>query len=434
MKRKTHEQFIKELSIKNKSIEVLGAYKNSQTKILCKCKICGFEWKVIPNNLLKGRSCPNCAKVIRADKERKDVNSFINQISKINPNIKISGEYINNYTKIKCKCKIDGYEWFMIPTSLLKGRGCPKCSNKKYRTDKEFKEEMSKINKDIDVLGAFINTTTKIKCECKICKHQWDVTPYSLLIGCGCPKCAKKKLAEKNTKTNEEFLKDMSEIAPHIKILGEYKTCNDRIEVKCNICGYKWNPVPTTLYILKKCPNCSGVRKKTHDEFIDELYKINKNITVLSAYNGIHKKIKCSCNICKNIWNVEPKSLLQGTGCPNCHTKSHGEEKIKKFLIENEINFIAQYKNKNLKGIGNKYLSYDFYLPVNNLFIEYQGIQHYKPIDFFGGEKSFKKQQKNDEIKRIYAKKNSIELLEISYLDFTNIEQILYNKILKQSA
>lgn len=52
MKRKTHEQFIKELSIKNKSIEVLGAYKNSQTKILCKCKICGFEWKVIPNNLL----------------------------------------------------------------------------------------------------------------------------------------------------------------------------------------------------------------------------------------------------------------------------------------------------------------------------------------------------------------------------------------------
>ena len=91
-------------------------------------------------------------------------------------------------------------------------------------------------------------------------------------------------------------------------------------------------------------------------------------------------------------------------------------------------------KNKNLKGIGKKSLSYDFYLPDYNLFIEYQGIQHYKPIDFFGGEKSFKNQQKNDELKRMYAKKNSIELLEISYIDFNNIEQILFNKIFKQSA
>lgn len=175
-------------------------------------------------------------------------------------------------------------------------------------------------------------------------------------------------------------------------------------------------------------------KEKTHDEFIDELHKINKNINVLEEYDGVHKKIKCSCNICNNIWSVEPNSLLQGTGCPNCGTKSHGEEKIREFLIKNKISFKQQYKNKNLKGIGKKSLSYDFYLPNHNLFIEYQGIQHYEPIDFFGGEKSFENQQKNDELKRIYAKKNSIELLEISYLDFNNIEQILCNKILKQSA
>ena len=434
MKRKTHEQFIEELRIKNNLIEVLGTYKNSQEKILCKCKICGFEWEVIPNNLLRGRSCPNCAKEIRANKKRKDINHLKNEINKINPNIKIIGKYINNHTKIKCKCNIDGYEWLMTPTSLLKGRNCPECSNKKYRTDKEFKAEISKINKDIEILGDFVNTTTKIKCKCKICNHQWSVKPYSLLIGYGCPKCAKKKLAEKNTRTNEEFIEDISIIAPHIKILGKYTSCNDRIKVKCSICGYEWNPVAATLYKLKKCPNCSGTRKKTHDEFIDELYKINKNITVLEKYDGIHKKIKCSCNICNNIWTVEPNSLLQGTGCPNCGTKSHGEEKIRKFLIENKINFEQQYKNKNLKGIGKKSLSYDFYLPDYNLFIEYQGIQHYKPIDFFGGEKSFKNQQKNDELKRMYAKKNSIELLEISYIDFNNIEQILCNKIFKQSA
>ena len=188
MKRKTHEQFIEELRIKNNLIEGLGTYKNSQEKILCKCKICGFEWEVIPNNLLRGRSCPNCAKEIRANKKRKDINHLKNEINKINPNINIIGKYINNHTKIKCKCNIDGYEWLMTPTSLLKGRNCPECSNKKYRTDKEFKDEISKINKDIEILDDFVNTTAKIKCKCKICNHQWSVKPYSLLIGYGCPK------------------------------------------------------------------------------------------------------------------------------------------------------------------------------------------------------------------------------------------------------
>ena len=34
-------------------------------------------------------------------------------------NIEILGEYINIDTKIKCRCKIDGYKWETIPYSLL---------------------------------------------------------------------------------------------------------------------------------------------------------------------------------------------------------------------------------------------------------------------------------------------------------------------------
>lgn len=389
MKRKTHKQFIEELRTKNSLIDILGTYKNSQEKILCKCVICGFEWEAIPNNLLKGTGCPDCAKHIRANKRRKGIDSFKKEISKINPNIEIIGKYTNNHNKIKCRCKIDGYEWQMTPTALLKGRGCPKCSNKKYRTDKEFKLDVFETNKDIEILDNFINMATKIQCKCKICEYQWSVKPYSLLIGYGCPKCAIKKRKEKITRTNEEFIKDISIIAPHIKILGKYTVCTDRIKVKCNVCNYKWSPVAATLYHLKKCPNCSKTRKKTHSEFIEELHKINKNITVLEKYNGTHKKIKCSCDICGNIWTVEPNSLLQGTGCPNCGIKSHGEERIRKFLIENEINFQQQFKDKALIGIGKKLLSYDFYLPNCNLLIEYQGIQHYKPIDFFWWRKKF---------------------------------------------
>lgn len=68
------------------------------------------------------------------------------------------------------------------------------------------------------------------------------------------------------------------------------------------------------------------------------------------------------------------------------------------------------------------------------LLIEYQGIQHEKPIDFSGkGQdfslKSFKLQQEHDKRKREYAKEHNINLLEIWYWDFDNIENILDNTL-----
>ena len=48
-------------------------------------------------------------------------------------NIEILGEYINSRTKIKCKCKIDGYEWEATPNNLLNGTGCHKCKSNKEK-------------------------------------------------------------------------------------------------------------------------------------------------------------------------------------------------------------------------------------------------------------------------------------------------------------
>ena len=59
-------------------------------------------------------------------------------------------------------------------------------------------------------------------------------------------------------------------------------------------------------------------------------------------------------------------------------------------------------------------LSFDFYVPQYNTCIEYQGVQHYKPVERFGGEEQFAIQQEHDELKRKYAKNNNFDLLESS--------------------
>lgn len=184
----TREQFMEKFYKHNKhaqDIEILGTYINKRTKILCKCKVCGQEWEVLPINLLNGTGCPKCA----IDARTKTAKEFINRLNQINPNIEILGTYVNSQTKILCKCKIDGYEWETTPANLLQGTGCPKCSGTEKLTHEEFITELYKINPNIEVLGTYINRTTKIKCKCKIDGYEWLVKPFNLLHGRGCPKC-----------------------------------------------------------------------------------------------------------------------------------------------------------------------------------------------------------------------------------------------------
>ena len=152
------------------------------------------------------------------------------------------------------------------------------------------------------------------------------------------------------------------------------------------------------------------------------------DIIVLGEYKNAKTPILCKCKIDKNEWFATPNRLLSGTGCPQCN-ESKGEKIITDILTKNNICFMRQKTFDELYGIGNRNLSYDFHIPSLNILIEFQGEQHYEPIDYFGGEKRFDIQQEHDKRKREYAKDNNIKLIEIPYWDFENIEEILSKEL-----
>ena len=83
-------------------------------------------------------------------------------------------------------------------------------------------------------------------------------------------------------------------------------------------------------------------------------------------------------------------------------------------LLKNKYpnkNIIKQYYNKDI--FGKKRI--DFFIEEDKIAIEYQGMQHFKPIDFFGGDKEFLKLQKRDKIKHKECLQNSITLLYFSF-------------------
>ena len=73
---------------------------------------------------------------------------------------------------------------------------------------------------------------------------------------------------------------------------------------------------------------------------------------------------------------------------------------------------------------------FDVYFPERNIAIEYQGDQHLRPIDFFGGIEAFEASKKRDERKKELAEKNGCKLIYVykdyNFLDIVrNIESSL---------
>lgn len=95
------------------------------------------------------------------------------------------------------------------------------------------------------------------------------------------------------------------------------------------------------------------MRKKTLEEFKQELFEINPNIEVIGEYVNCETRIKCRCMKCDNIWETIPRGLLQGTGCPECAKNKKGNRVLEKEAIEKLENL-----RPHLKVIGRYYSSH----------------------------------------------------------------------------
>jgi len=366
--------------------------------------------------------------------KRKAHEQFIEELLKINTDVEVLEPYANNHTKILCRCLIDGYEWSITPHNLLDGRGCPKCGGTLKKSHDEFEKELKHVNSNIILLSKYINMKHKVKCKCLIDGNEWESLPQNLLRGHGCPMCSASNASKRNLKSHEKFVQDVHDVSPTIIIQNTYKNNKSKIKCKCGVCKNEWATDASNLISGKGCPKC-GIKKrisaitKPHNKFVEELKNINCDVEVVGEYISSFTPIKCKCLIDGYIWEATPVNLLRGTGCPVC-SNSHGEKAISYVLDNMSIEYIPQYKFDDCKNIRS--LPFDFYMPRFNICIEYDGQQHFRPVNFGGctdeqANKSFESTKLNDSIKNQYCKDHNIRLVRISYFDYDNIEKIIQN-------
>jgi len=259
-----------------------------------------------------------------------------------------------------------------------------------------------------------------------------------------CKECSFKNSGIKRRSEEEIVKSKILKDNPNIIFLSPYTTGADNGRFKCSIDNHIWQTTWNNLLNKHGCRKCADKltsdRQRITLEFIFEnLPKVNKHIKLITQEfeNSkdllIWKCLKCGKHFGKN-WN----NIQNGQQCTHCSfILSKGEDKIEKWLCENNIDYEKQFKFDDCLSDKNRKLKFDFYFEKENLAIEYDGEQHSSPVAFSGdwskAESNFKRIQRYDKIKDNYCLYNDIKLIRIPYTEFNNVESLLADIFIKES-
>lgn len=252
--RKTNEQFLQEVQdLVGNEYTFLEPYVNSGTKIKVRHNACKQTYLVKPDKFLRGQRCPYCVR-------KKSNEQFLKEVYKlVDDEYTFLEPYQDVKTKIKVRHNVCSNIYRVRPDRFLGGNRCPYCAGKRQYTPEEFAFKVHKINPKVTLLEPYQNQNKKIRTHCNVCGNIWYTKPASLESGHGCPKCAYKAIAQKEAKTNKQFLADVKErVGDEYTFLEPYVNNYTRIKARHNPCGTIFLARPGTFLYGVRCPYCTS--------------------------------------------------------------------------------------------------------------------------------------------------------------------------------
>lgn len=438
MSKKTTEEFIADARKVHggKYDYSKSIYKTSKEKVVITCKIHG-DFKMTPNDHLKGCGCPACKTERLADLKRLTKEVFVERARCVHKDKYDYSlvNYVNSATKIAIICPIHGV-FEQRPSSHLAGRGCQICAriSESSCADTDSFIRLSKMaHRDKYGYERTVYRSSKGKVVITCPEHgDFMQSPRLHLRGCSCPKCAH-KYSMANRSNTEDFVKKSKLVHGNKYEYSKTVYVNKRTKlcITCPAHGDFWQLPESHVLRGEGCPLCYFERERVSQADLISRFKGKHGDRY--DYSRVEYKTMFDrvCIICKKhgVFYQSPTHHLAGCGCPTCKM-TKGENKIKVFLDEHKIKYQQEYNinNGNL-FCENRKFRVDFYLPDINTIIEYDGIQHFESVEYFGGENAFVKRRKRDIALERYCKGNNIRLIKISFKQYGNLSEILKKEL-----
>lgn len=277
-------------------------------------------------------------------------------------------------------------------------------------------------NKEYEAVGIYQGSGKPTKILHKLCGNIYMGTRDNFKQGKRCPVCFGKP--EIDSDTFREWVH--SEVGEEYTVVGDYKNAKTKITFTHNDCGHTYEATPHKFKLGRRCPKCYSNYLKTTEEFRKEVQDIHgDNFRVLGKYEGANIPIRVEHVECGAIYDTYPNNIKRVVGCNACGRSSRGEHRIKQYLDSREVKYQQQATYPDCRRV--LLLPFDFkvYTKKEELLIEYDGIQHFEPVEIFGGVAYLETVKENDNIKTEYCEVNGLKLLRIPYTEYENIEKIL---------
>ncbi len=380
-------------------------FTNIHEKVKITCPVHGvFEQK--PAKHQRGQGCKRCK-----GREVWNQEDFLRKSAQVHRDAfdysKV--KYKKNHLKVEIICRECGHLFTQTPNSHFNGSGCPKCAGVIPLTDDVFQDLLREVHSgEIISLETFTKTGDSIRFR-HVCGHEWKNRPLNVIRRKqGCRKCSNKKRSMSEATFKERLSEKHN---GRIISLDKFINTTTPVRIKHIDCGKVWKVEPRGA-MRNGCHDCAN--RKTNAEFRIELEEVHKGeIVALEPYKSVRDNITVKHLICGHVWRPNPSDLIgKFHGCPKC-SSSKGNKKIDNFLSDRKVNFIREQRFEDCRFKNP--LPFDFYLPEHEILIEFDGVQHFKVVEIWGGEEGLEERIAKDNIKDRWAKKNEIKLYRIRY-------------------
>ncbi|WP_226035579.1 hypothetical protein [Aquibacillus saliphilus] len=370
--------------------------------------------------------------------KKKTHEEFLSDVyNKVGNEFIVVGNYQNMNTKIRMKHKSCQHKWIISPYNFLKSPTCPKCRVKSHQ---QFVKEVGDlVGREYTVIGEYKKYNEQVRMKHELCGNEWSPVPNNFLQGRRCPVCSLYNGNKKKTKTHEEFVAEVYDlVGKEYTVLSDYQGANKHVQLKHNYCNNNFPVTANGFLHDRRCPECDKLSRINKGNFEQKLFdKHGDKYKPVEEYTNSQDRIKFKHNTddCGKIFKARPnRIILEGQTCPCQRTYSYGERRIMDFMDVNNQLYDTQYTFNDCRTSIALRFDLAVFSNQNNLMflIEYDGEQHFKSVEYFGGEEGFKETKTRDQIKNTYCKDNDIPLIRIPYWEFNNIENILDSLILRK--
>ena len=432
-------------------------YIKAQEKVTITCRKHNTDFEQVahehyrPVRFNACNPCPDCQAEYKRSKYSKSQEDFIKDAISVHKD-KYGYDrvkYVNDHTNVEIYCKKCGKYFWQSPSNHFRGSGCPICGEK-LRIKNRTKSFQNFLDKAHEVHGYtydysksekdYVNRESKIIIICR--EHGEFVQEASNhLSGNGCPQCGLDRVGDYNRYNAEDVLKSLQEIAGDYLIFPDftYTTIDSPVDAVCINCGTSFRIRPVTIRQypdIIHCPVCCWIsHRMSQEDFIKrvtEVHEFDGYDYSEAFYCDIDTPVKIYDCLLKEFFWQTPRVHLQGSGNPR-RSKSRGAIWTENWLVHNSIEYISEYR---LDIFNERGVRIDFRLHYNNveIFIEYNGGQHYRKIDYFHKtQEEFDHQIQRDKFIENYCNSKGIKLIVVPYIlsDYHSLSDFLTKTIIE---